>query len=229
MFGGKGGGTAPPGPSARQLGGGFGLLVILVLLVWLASGFYIVDASQRGVVLRFGKFLRDQSAGPALASALADRIGRDRQRVRSPHRRNRLPQQRASSKVPNESLMLTDDENIIDHSVRRAIHPQQSRGVPVHQPRCRPGRDAGCRIGDPRSRGKKQDGFRALRGQGADRGQGAGTDAGHSRPLQDRYFHQPGDHAERAAAGAGAGGIRRCGQGRPGPRAPEERRPGLRQ
>ena len=36
------------------------LLIVLVLLVWLASGFYIVDASQRGVVLRFGKFLRDQ-------------------------------------------------------------------------------------------------------------------------------------------------------------------------
>jgi len=56
LFGGKGAGGLPPRPSARQFGGGFGLLVILVLVVWLASGFYIVDASQRGVVLRFGKF-----------------------------------------------------------------------------------------------------------------------------------------------------------------------------
>ncbi|PIV72702.1 MAG: protease modulator HflK, partial [Rhodocyclales bacterium CG17_big_fil_post_rev_8_21_14_2_50_68_7] len=40
--------------SPRQFGGGIGILVMLVVVVWLASGFYIVDASQRGVVLQFG-------------------------------------------------------------------------------------------------------------------------------------------------------------------------------
>ena len=50
IFGRRGGGAAPGGepPNFRQLGGGAGLLVFLVLVVWLASGFYIVDASQRG-------------------------------------------------------------------------------------------------------------------------------------------------------------------------------------
>ena len=41
MFGKRGGGDAPssPPPSMRQIGGGVGMLVALVLVVWLASGF----------------------------------------------------------------------------------------------------------------------------------------------------------------------------------------------
>ena len=65
LFGGKGGGgNTPSAPGGRQFGSGFGLLVILVVIVWLASGFYIVDASQRGVVLRFGKFVESTLPGP---------------------------------------------------------------------------------------------------------------------------------------------------------------------
>jgi len=59
LFGRRGGGgERPPSqpPSGRMLGGGAGVLVALVLGVWLASGFYIVDAASRGVVLTFGKF-----------------------------------------------------------------------------------------------------------------------------------------------------------------------------
>jgi len=43
------------GPSSWQFGGGAGVLLLLVLGVWLASGFYIVDAASRGVVLTFGR------------------------------------------------------------------------------------------------------------------------------------------------------------------------------
>ena len=35
-----------------------------MLLVWLASGFYIVDEGRRGVVLRFGKYLETTQPGP---------------------------------------------------------------------------------------------------------------------------------------------------------------------
>ena len=114
LFGGKGGGGAPPpGPSARQFGGGFGLLVILVVVVWLASGFYIVDASQRGVVLRFGKFVKTTEAGPQwhlpwpIESAEVVNVTGVRT-VEIGYRNN------VKSKVQNESLMITDDENIID-------------------------------------------------------------------------------------------------------------------
>mgnify|MGYP003481776099 CR=1 FL=1 len=37
--------------------------VALVLVVWLASGFYIVDAASRGVVLTFGKFSQETEPG----------------------------------------------------------------------------------------------------------------------------------------------------------------------
>lgn len=66
LFGGKGGssGDGPEGGSPRQFGGGIGLLAALVVLVWLASGFYIVDAGQKGVVLRFGKYASTTDPGP---------------------------------------------------------------------------------------------------------------------------------------------------------------------
>ncbi|MCH5141930.1 protease modulator HflK N-terminal domain-containing protein, partial [Mammaliicoccus sciuri] len=59
MFGGKGRGT-DPGDSGgrggiRQFGNGPLVLIVLVVAVWIASGFYIVDAASRGVVFRFGK------------------------------------------------------------------------------------------------------------------------------------------------------------------------------
>lgn len=114
LFGGKGGGGGlPPGPSARQFGGGFGLLVIVVVVVWLASGFYIVDASQRGVVLRFGKFNAITESGPRwhlpwpIESAEVVNVSGVRT-VEIGYRNN------VKSKVQNESLMITDDENIID-------------------------------------------------------------------------------------------------------------------
>jgi len=114
LFGGKGGGGGlPPRPSTRQFGGGFGLLVILVLVVWLASGFYIVDASQRGVVLRFGKFNAITESGPRwhlpwpIESAEVVNVTGVRT-VEIGYRNN------VKSKVQNESLMITDDENIID-------------------------------------------------------------------------------------------------------------------
>jgi len=115
LFGGKGGGggNPPPGPSARQFGGGIGLLVILVAIIWLASGFYIVDAAQRGVVLRFGKFNAITEPGPRwhlpwpVESAEVVNVTGVRT-IEIGYRNN------VKSKVQNESLMITDDENIID-------------------------------------------------------------------------------------------------------------------
>ncbi len=55
-----GGGNARP----RLPLSGVGILVALVVLVWLASGFYIVDEGRRGVVTRFGKFTETTQPGP---------------------------------------------------------------------------------------------------------------------------------------------------------------------
>ena len=114
IFGRRGGGTGGgEPPSARQIGGGLGLLVGLVLLVWLASGFYIVDESQRGVVLTFGKY--SQSTGPGLRWRIpfpvqsVELVNVTQVRTIEIGYRNNV-----KSKVMRESLMLTDDENIVD-------------------------------------------------------------------------------------------------------------------
>ena len=85
MFGKKGGGGGNngggDGPRLPQidfnpkfLGGGIGLLVGLAFVVWLASGFYIVDASQRGIVLQFGKY--KETTEPACAGVCRTRSSR---------------------------------------------------------------------------------------------------------------------------------------------------------
>ena len=109
---GGGGPTIEP-PSFKQMGGGIGLLIGLVLVVWLASGFYIVVEGQRGVVLTFGKFSEVTNAGlrwrlpyPFQAHEIVDLSGV--RTVEIGYRNN------VKTKVLRESLMLTDDENIID-------------------------------------------------------------------------------------------------------------------
>ena len=54
LLGRRNGGDSGGGPPRRGLAiGGAGLIIALVLLVWLASGFYIVDEGRRGVLTRF--------------------------------------------------------------------------------------------------------------------------------------------------------------------------------
>ena len=119
LFGMKGGNPGSPGTpgsgggSARNIGGGIGLVVVIIALVWLASGFYIVDASQRGVVLRFGKYIEATPPGPRwhlpfpIESVEVVSLSQVRT-VEVGYRDN------VKNKISKESLMLTDDENIID-------------------------------------------------------------------------------------------------------------------
>lgn len=121
MFGRRGngpnqpGGPNPPPPSLRQLGGGAGMLIGLALIAWLASGAFIVDPQFRGVVTRFGKFERIATEGlnwrfpyPFEAHEMVN-VSQVRNvdigfvEMGGAKRRN-----------PKESLVLTDDENIID-------------------------------------------------------------------------------------------------------------------
>jgi membrane protease subunit HflK len=113
--GGGGGGDGQPRPplNIRQFGGGIGLLLILVVVIWLASGFYVVDASQRGVVLQFGKFRETTEPGlrwrlpyPIQSHEVVNLTG-----VRTVEVGYRGSEK---NKVLREALMLTDDENIIN-------------------------------------------------------------------------------------------------------------------
>lgn len=64
MFGGKGGGRPPAGETGQPGFRGAPVLIVLILAIWLGSGFYIVNARERGVVLRFGKFVELTMPGP---------------------------------------------------------------------------------------------------------------------------------------------------------------------
>ncbi|HEY2529790.1 MAG TPA: FtsH protease activity modulator HflK [Xanthobacteraceae bacterium] len=101
-------------------GRGTALIVLAALALWGFSGFFRVEPDELGVVLRFGKFVREVQPGlnyhlpypietaltpPALRINKLD-IG---MRVSEDLRRGT-----AVRDVPEESLMLTGDENIVD-------------------------------------------------------------------------------------------------------------------
>ncbi|SFQ08434.1 protease FtsH subunit HflK [Nitrosomonas cryotolerans] len=102
------------GNSPKQYSSGSIILIIgLLLVVWAGSGFYIVNEGHRGVVLRFGQFVDTTPAGlrwhlpyPVETVELVN-VSQVRT-VEIGYRNN------VRSKVLKESLMLTDDENIID-------------------------------------------------------------------------------------------------------------------
>jgi membrane protease subunit HflK len=110
--GGGGGGMSPPG--MKQVGGGLILIIVVVLLLWGASGFFIVPEGQTAAILRFGKFTEmTDRAGfkwrlpyPIETHEIVNR--QQLRQVEVGYRNN------VKTKVLKESLMLTDDANIID-------------------------------------------------------------------------------------------------------------------
>ncbi|HWT54718.1 MAG TPA: FtsH protease activity modulator HflK [Rhodocyclaceae bacterium] len=110
---GNNGGNTPPNLTSRQFGGGVGVIIALVVAVWLASGFYIVDASERGVVLRFGSY--SQTTEPGLRWRMPWPIESHEVVNLSGVRRLEIGY-RGSEKdqVLREALMLTHDLNIVN-------------------------------------------------------------------------------------------------------------------
>jgi membrane protease subunit HflK len=115
LFGSKRPGSEPPSrmPSNAQFGGGAGVIILILVGIWLASGIFIVVEGQKGVVLTFGQYSRETGSGLSyrwpwpfqsheivnLAQVRSVEVGY----------RNTI-----KTKVAKESLMLTDDENIVD-------------------------------------------------------------------------------------------------------------------
>ena len=116
FFGRHGGGSgsesgAPMGP--KRVGGGAIVLGALILGIWIASGVYIVNEGQSGVVLRFGRYSEITTPGLRwhMPYPIESREVVNVAQVRSVevgYRNN------VKSKILKESLMLTDDENIVD-------------------------------------------------------------------------------------------------------------------
>jgi membrane protease subunit HflK len=107
-----------------SLPGGFGgsraviLIVAALLIAWGISGFYIVAPDQVGVVLRFGAIVKKTTPGLnwhlpyPIEVALTPAVTRVN-RVDIGYRPTDRGQGRVQQ-VPEESLMLTGDENIVD-------------------------------------------------------------------------------------------------------------------
>jgi membrane protease subunit HflK len=103
----------PPSGGGRFAFGGAGLLFLVVIAIWAASGFFIVVEGQRGIVLTFGKYARESTSGlnwrmpwPIQSHEI---VNLSQVRTLEVGYRNNV-----RTKVLKESLMLTDDENIVD-------------------------------------------------------------------------------------------------------------------
>lgn len=110
LFGGRrrggGGGDGGDGPTPIRGGGGargagIGVIVGIALLVLLAvQSFYIIEPAERGVIKRFGAYLKVTEPGPHLKLPFIDEVMTvDVDKVHE---------------FPHRAQMLTKDENIVD-------------------------------------------------------------------------------------------------------------------
>jgi modulator of FtsH protease HflK len=108
---GNGGGFGGKRPDAR--GAGIGALAVLgaTVLIWLFSGFYIVNEGQVGVVTTFGRYSESTPPGfrwrapwPVQSHEVVDVLSLRTIEIGARGRGDRL----------KEALLLTDDENIVD-------------------------------------------------------------------------------------------------------------------
>ncbi len=108
-----------PNSSGSQLSGDnipIGPIILIVVLIWLATGFYIVDQGSRGVVFTFGKNTAVTMPGPRwhIPYPIETVEVVNLEQVRTIELGYRSSGAGATSQELRESLMLTGDENIID-------------------------------------------------------------------------------------------------------------------
>lgn len=122
LFGGRGGNQPPMGgnggngnykPDMKNAGFGLGLVAVVALLIWLGTGFFIVQEGSQAVITQFGRYKSTVGAGfnwrlpypiqrheiVVVTQIRSADVGRD-SIVRSTGLR--------------ESAMLTEDENIVE-------------------------------------------------------------------------------------------------------------------
>jgi membrane protease subunit HflK len=109
-----------PGGFGLGTGAGIGFVVLVIIVLWLASGFYRVLPDEVGVVLRFGAYNRTTQPGlnyhlptpiESVLKPSVTRINRTETGFRSAGETTHAG---TSRDLPQEALMLTGDENIVD-------------------------------------------------------------------------------------------------------------------
>jgi membrane protease subunit HflK len=101
IFGGGGSGSGSSNkPSKGFSAGAIGLVVIVLAGLWAASGFYQIDAQERGIVLRLGKYFDTVDSGLQWNPRLIDTVIK--------------VNATAERQYTSQGLMLTEDENIVE-------------------------------------------------------------------------------------------------------------------
>jgi modulator of FtsH protease HflK len=107
-------------PGGNLSGRGIALIALAAVALWGFSGFFRVEPDELGLVMRFGKYLRDAKPGlnyhipypvesvEMVKVTRVNRIDIGMRLVEDPRRGTQMRD------VPEESLMLTGDENIVD-------------------------------------------------------------------------------------------------------------------
>ncbi len=107
-------------PGGFGTGTGIAIVILAVLVIWLASGFYRVLPDEVGIVLRFGAYNRTTQPGlnyhlpgpiETVLTPSVTRVNRTEIGFRSGT--SELGQT-GVRQLPEEALMLTGDENIVD-------------------------------------------------------------------------------------------------------------------
>ncbi len=122
LFGRGGRGSPPPGdgggddnfePDMKSAGIGVGLIVAIVALIWLGSGFFIVQEGQQAVVMTFGRYSHTVGAGFQWRMPYPfqshETVSVTQLRTKEVGRNAVVP-----ATGLRDSSMLTQDENIVD-------------------------------------------------------------------------------------------------------------------
>jgi membrane protease subunit HflK len=101
LFGRGGGGGLGSSQSSPGWGKGLSSILVLIAAVWIGSGLYRVDAQERAVILRFGKYM--QTTGPGYNWHLP-----------WPIEQKRIVNVSQQLSVTDDARMLTADTNLVE-------------------------------------------------------------------------------------------------------------------
>jgi membrane protease subunit HflK len=98
---GRGGGGIGGAPGSANFNRGLGSALVLIAAVWIGSGIYRVDAQERAIILRFGKY--EQTSGPGYNWHLP-----------WPIERKIIVNVSRQYSVTDDASMLTADTNLVE-------------------------------------------------------------------------------------------------------------------
>ena len=110
-------GIIPGGPKSPR---SIFLIFLIIVAIWFLSGFYRVLPDEQGVVLRFGEAIKTTPPGlhyhlpGPIESVLKPKVTRVNREEIGFRSAGEFARQASTRDVPEESLMLTGDENIVD-------------------------------------------------------------------------------------------------------------------